>query len=473
MATSDDPFDLFKVPDFEFEFDSKRDDRYFPAATGINPITFSIPPQDNFVDLSETRVFIKLKLDHAIAGYEGIEMDRAISTGTSTKNVRLVNNFAHSLFSQIRLKLNGALMTLDSHDYHHKAYIETLLNFSLQEGETVLAPQGWVNGALDCTSVLACAGNNTDAPTAEEQAAFKGYEALKPLTERLAETHYCTFVMTPNLAPFQTKKPRVTGVQIDLQFYLNPPELWLYGLPQKGTMAAGLKKLPRIRAEDIDVQVQLRRMNLNPDVFMKYKEAREEKLKVAKYPVVRSKIRTFSIPAGMTRWQQDNVFLGRLPDRVLIAVLRSDAFNGVLDRYPFAYERNQVVSVKQIVNSEEYPNKTTVKQSTVAEQLDANDLEGYARLMTAMSMKKDSGLPMLRPSDWGEGKSCTIYLFNNVPGDNPNRPDVRNPPQAGNTRFEIEFSAATTTNYTVLIWREEENVFEVNHRGGVKYLLDS
>ena len=78
-----DPFDLFTVPPIEFEFDAKRDERYFPTSTRINPITFSITPQQDFIDLSETRVFIKLKLDHAHVGYTGLGMDRAISTATS------------------------------------------------------------------------------------------------------------------------------------------------------------------------------------------------------------------------------------------------------------------------------------------------------------------------------------------------------------------------------------------------------
>ena len=187
---------------------------------------------------------------------------------------------------------------------------------------------------------------------------------------------------------------------------------------------------------------------------------------MAWYPVVRSEIRTFSIPTGTTRWQQDNVFLKRLPDRVLIAVMRSDAFNGTLDRYPFAYKRNGIILVKQMVNGEEYPYKTTLKLSTTANQFNATDLKGYARLMNAMSMRKESFLPMIRPSNWGQGKSCTVFLLNNIPGDIPNRPDVRTPPQTGHTRYEIEFNGATGTNFTVIIWREEENVFEVNHLVG-------
>ena len=82
------------------------------------------------------------------------------------------------MLSQIRMILNGALLTRDSHDCHHKAYIETILNYSTQDGDTVLAPQGWVNGALDCPFQLATARADRDHPTANEQAEFKGYNQL-------------------------------------------------------------------------------------------------------------------------------------------------------------------------------------------------------------------------------------------------------------------------------------------------------
>ena len=58
---------------------------------------------------------------------------------------------------------------------------------------------------------------------------------------------------------------------------------------------------------------------------------------------------------------------------------------------------------------------------------------------------------MLLPGDWGQGKNCTLYVFNNVPGD-ADDPTNRNPRLTGNVHYEIDFRAAVSHNITVVIW---------------------
>ena len=159
---------------------------------------------------------------------------------------------------------------------------------------------------------LATASNNTDAPTQAEQNAFKGYSQLQELTKRLSGKKWHTF----------TIKPHVPAV------------------------------IPTITKDDIQATLMVRRMSLNPATFVKLQRNREIKKKVAKYPVVRSSLHTFSIATGHTQWEQDNVFLGRMPDRVLIALMYTDNFNSTLGRYPFAYERLNISQIRQVVNGD-------------------------------------------------------------------------------------------------------------------------
>lgn len=52
---------------------------------------------------------------------------------------------AHSLFKPISVRLNGTLISPQTETYHYKAYLETLLNYNREDGETLLKPQGWFN----------------------------------------------------------------------------------------------------------------------------------------------------------------------------------------------------------------------------------------------------------------------------------------------------------------------------------------
>ena len=52
------------------------------------------------------------------------------------------NNLAHTLFKQVNFRANGTLLTEQVDMYHLKAYIQTVLNYDRDDGETILQPTG-------------------------------------------------------------------------------------------------------------------------------------------------------------------------------------------------------------------------------------------------------------------------------------------------------------------------------------------
>lgn len=154
--------------------------------------------------------------------------------------------------------------------------------------------------------------------------------------------------------------------------------------------------------------------------------------------MVRSAIRTFSIPTGNTTWEQDNVFLGKLPDRVIVGLEHTTALNGALDRYPFASERMGLLRTRQTVDGEEYPYRT-LDLSNENNNKDSTDLMGYERFLQAMGAYRENKDPIVMPGDWGHDKTFTLFMFNNVPSGYPDDLAHRNPQQTGNVRLELTF----------------------------------
>ena len=105
------------------------------------------------------------------------------------------------------------------------------------------------------------------------------------------------------------------------------------GTPKKGTLND--EKFPAIHNDDIKVTLLMRKVTLNASVYVRLQKERQMLKKIVRYPVVRSEIRTFSFDG---RTHPPNVFMGRFPDRVMVGLLQSDAFNGDLKRYPHAFE---------------------------------------------------------------------------------------------------------------------------------------
>ena len=67
------------------------------------------------------------------------------NSASDANNTKFVYNLAHTIFKQISLRFNGALMSEHTDTYAYSAYFQTLLNYHRDDGETLLQPLGWVD----------------------------------------------------------------------------------------------------------------------------------------------------------------------------------------------------------------------------------------------------------------------------------------------------------------------------------------
>ena len=220
---------LFDVPDVDYRYEASREVEFQPALTGIQPITFSIPGSDDYYDPNSLRFKVKVRLTNPAAGYTGLNAGLLISDANESRHVYCVNNFGHTIFGDITLSMNGVLMTEQSNTYHYRAYLETLLNYSREEGATKLAPQGWVN-QLNVIDEMGATGANSDTPTT---AAWSENAELRALTSRLLSRNWHTFIIRPHLPPLKTGKLLVPNIQMDFEMFLNPNTVYLMGTPEQ------------------------------------------------------------------------------------------------------------------------------------------------------------------------------------------------------------------------------------------------
>ena len=455
--------DLFTLPPIDYRYENHRFVRYNPTLTGIDPITFSIPQTDDFVDLADSRLEIEVRLNHSTDAWNGIKIDDAASDANNTRNTYVETNFGHTLFKQMDLSLNGALVTPQGNNYHHQAYIEKLLNHDRVDGQTKLVPEGWTND-INVQRTIDRTSGTDDTPGAGAMSTIA--PGMYALTGKLQQKRWYTFTIRPHLPVFTSGRLLVPGVELKLDLHLNPMSQLLFQTANLNNAAT--RKVPVITADDIKVTLILKKVTLNPKIYVDLQKKRSSSKTVVHYPVVRSDIRTFSIPTGYTRWEQDNLFLGRIPDEVVLVFMHTDVYNGSLTHHTFAYERHNIHRISQSINGEDYPYRP-LELSTTANNQGSTDYKGYERLLTSMSLLHKHKHPMIQPEDWGHGKNATLFYFNNVPGGDPNDPSVRNPRQFGNVRYTVEFAAATTYNITVLVYSTQEHDLKINTQNGVQY----
>ena len=240
-----------------------------------------------------------------------------------------------------------------------------------------------------------------------------------------------------------------------------PPRKRVRARPTTVVAAAPVAAAP---VDNIKGTFHLCRLTLNPNVYAELALRRSKQNRVAAYPTVRSELRSLSFEGNSTKFIEDNVFLGRVPDRLIVGLLDTQAFNGTLNYYPFAFQKCGVTSIKQIVRGEEYPYETL----ELNRNDELKDWHGYFRFLQATGPMVKHGDCMVKPDEWGHASNCTLFAWNNVPSGNADSKNM-NPKQAGNVKLEINFGANPAKHLTILVWAEFENIMTIDPNGAVQY----
>lgn len=153
---------------------------------------------------------------------------------------------------------------------------------------------------------------------------------------------------------------------MELKFYLNPVALFFTGEANPPAEEV------QLNAEDTKLTFHLCVVSLNPTVYMSMMSMMTKT--PAKYPTVRIEMRQFPLDNGATFKEIINPFNGKVPQRIVLGILQTTAFNSQYDKDPFAFEKAGAQWIKQIWNGEEYPYEMDL--NTGNEQ---KDLAGYHR----------------------------------------------------------------------------------------------
>ena len=119
---------LFDVPDVDYRYEASLDVVFQPALTGTHHVFH--PGLGRLLRSQRTPFSSQSTPDRSCGGgggYPGLKANLADSDANNTRNTYCVNNFAHSIFRDINMSMNGVLMTEQSNTYHYRAYLETLL----------------------------------------------------------------------------------------------------------------------------------------------------------------------------------------------------------------------------------------------------------------------------------------------------------------------------------------------------------
>ena len=259
------------------------------------------------MDLANTYLFVRAMVTKA----DGSDLDTDNPVGP-------VNNWLHSLFSQVDVYLNDTLVTPSTNTYPYCAYIETALSYSSDAMETQLTSQLWYKDT---------AGRMDSVALADDDTANAGFQSRRNYT---TQSHVVEMMGRLHVDMFLQDRFLLNGVDVKIRLVRTKDAFAL--------MAGDVN--PTYEVNFVDASVFARKATLSTAVQMAHINALDKG--TAKYPLHPVDCKVYTIPQGAMSHTHENLFLGTLPKRLVLCCIDNDAFNGSYAKNPFYAKHNDI-----------------------------------------------------------------------------------------------------------------------------------
>ncbi|XP_055377145.1 uncharacterized protein F54H12.2-like [Condylostylus longicornis] len=207
--------------------------------------------------------------------------------------------------------------------YNYKAYITTLLNYGTDSSQTHLEASGW---ELDKPNV-----NDSNNSGSKSRQKLYSNSAIVELMGKL----HVDFFNTPKLL--------INNVDIRIALTLEKQDFFIFF---NDTDESYLKIL--------EATLYMKHLTINPNILLAHNTVLEKAN--AKYPYIRSEIKTFTIPANTSNISLDNVFIGQIPNAIVFCMVSNENFNGNRSKNPYYFDHQNLTQFQLYVNGAPVPN---------------------------------------------------------------------------------------------------------------------
>ena len=425
--------DLFTVPPTQLTVEDGYAVDYHPIANiDSGPIEFFVSGSGTeYIDLAKTYLQVKAKVVKA----DGTPL-------TATDKVAPVNLFMQSLFSQVDVSLNEKIITPSMPTYPYRAYADVMLNYgpaSLKSLYTMSLFHRDTPGKMDITEP---SPDDEDAEENEGLNARYGYAKNSAVIDMISPIHADLF--------FQPKY-LINGVDLRVKLIRHKDAFSL----MTNAPASGY----RIKIEGCTLFV--RKIKVAPSTALAHARALEKA--TAKYPIDRVVTKVISVPTGQMSLQQDHVFLGQLPKKVIVAMVDNRAFNGNYEKNPFNFQHFKTNYLALDVDGKLVPSKPY--QPDFEGVAGKQYMREYYTLFSELNKLEVQPELYISRDDYGKG--FTMFAFDLTPTGNSEGSFALR--KNGNLRLDIHFKEPLPSTINIIVIGTFENVLEIDRARNVLY----
>ncbi|CAD6196202.1 unnamed protein product [Caenorhabditis auriculariae] len=241
-----------------------------------------------------------------------------------------IQSIGHSLLRQVTLYLNHQLVYDSDTNYAYLAYIGNTLNYDKSCKETTLQLAGYApDEKMD-----------TDASTDYQQRC-----------KMVVKGKSCQVAANLLIPIFQTERLMLNYSNIRLVAHPNSSSFLVECQGQENALVA-----PRVRLNIEDVHLMVNAYDLH-DGMSNALEKHLQETQMIQYPYTNVQLRHYNIEGNRTESAAIPCFTSRIPKRVIVGLVESDAFRGSTLKSPFNFQNFNIQNVYLDVGGVTVPNR--------------------------------------------------------------------------------------------------------------------
>ena len=389
-----------------------------PIATiqANTPIEFQVPGTSNFY-VSLTNSYFDIQCNVVLPNGANLANDSSVGP---------VNLLPHALFSNIELHLNGKQISEPSNHYPYRAYLATITNYSSTVLKNRHVIEGWT---MDTAGQLAITNGH--------QGANAGLLARHAW---ITTSRNVRFIFRPHLDLFHQDADIPPNTDIRIRLIPARDSFFL--------MAAANDIAYRLQIRNIRFWIRTREVSAACLIGHNQQLHSGLSFRIT-MPTVRMK--TLAIPAGSQRCEFDNLYMGLLPHRILLAMVLDEHMTGTYMSNPFNFQHFTLNHIAIRVNGEQIPR---VAYQPNFEDAVADYNREYLGTLSALDLDSDCDRSLcLNPLQWATG--FTFFAFKLFPNQSQIFP-------SGSIRLELRFANQTANIVNIILLAESAGAIEID-----------
>ena len=202
----------------------------------------------------------------------------------------------------------------------------------------------------------------------------------------------------------------------------------------------------------------VRKVKVNSSIQLKHIERLDKQLTPALYPIRRVEVKSFGIAVGSLSTNEDGIFSGQLPKRIVIGFVESAAYDGRFDKNPYNFQAFGLKFISLYCDGKQIPSKPLQPNF---EQ--GNTLRSFLSLYEVSGkLFEDSSLGINREEYNG---GYTLFGFDLTP--DLSETGCFHLIRKGNIRLEVKFASALTQPVNAVIYAEFDSSIKIDKNRSV------